>query len=77
LPSGEIQFIHPKDGFSRKSERRKSCCWETNSRLGKIQIQLLLNLLGQVPLIRKVSNFPLKFTSPKKETSKEKKKEGK
>jgi photosystem I subunit 2 len=29
LPSGEIQFIHPKDGVSRKSERRKSCCWET------------------------------------------------
>jgi hypothetical protein len=47
-----------------------------NSRLGKIQIQLLLNLLGQVPLIRKVSNsnFPLKFTSPKKETSKERRK---
>jgi photosystem I subunit 2 len=29
LPSGEIQFIHPKDGVFRKSERRKSCCWET------------------------------------------------
>jgi photosystem I subunit 2 len=29
LPSGEIQFIHPKDGVFQKSERRKSCCWET------------------------------------------------
>jgi hypothetical protein len=29
--------------------------------IGKIQIQLLLNLLGQVPLIRKVSNSKFSF----------------
>jgi photosystem I subunit 2 len=36
LPSGEIQFIHPKDGVFRKSERRKEAVGNVN-RLGKIK----------------------------------------
>jgi hypothetical protein len=77
LPSGEIQFIHPKDGvFPEKVNEGRVAVGKREFSIGKIQIQLLLNLLGQVPLIRKVSNSKFSFEVHfSKETSKEKKKE--
>jgi hypothetical protein len=72
LPSGEIQFIHPKDGVFRKVNEGRVAVgnvildWENPN-------PLLLNLLGQVPLIRKVKIF-FEFTSPRKKLQRKKKK---
>jgi hypothetical protein len=56
LPSGEIQFIHPKDGVFQKSVNEgRVAVGKREFSIGKIKSTSKF-LLGQVPLIRKVSN---------------------
>jgi hypothetical protein len=40
LPSGEIQFIHPKDGVPEKVNEGRVAVGKREFSIGKIQIQL-------------------------------------